>query len=62
MCDRVNSGGKKLLIVLLSVARVRISGTNYRMISQGVLSAETEGAARQYWSAEQCWGRGRQSR
>lgn len=51
-----------MLIVLLSVARVRISGTNYRMISQGVLSAETEGAARQYWSAEQCWGRGRQSR
>lgn len=47
----MNSGGTKLLIVLLSLARVRISGTNYRIISQGVLSADTEGVG-QCWSAE----------
>lgn len=46
----MNSDGTELLIVLLSLARVRISGTNDRMISQGVLSADTE--VSRCWSAE----------
>lgn len=54
--NRGSGGGTKLLIVLLSLARVRLSGTSYKMVSQGVVSADTEGVA------GQCWGKGTQSR